>query len=301
MSTAAPPAIQRLPARLNVMGGNMPAARLLPHRDRAMVGPWCFIDHIGPVHFAPGQGWHAGAHPHMGLQAFTWMLEGRVVYRDALGHKQTVRPSQLNLMTAGRGMAHAEDSAQDGAPLHAVQLWAALPDALRECEPTFEHHAQLPLLTAGGFQLSVLTGSLLGQISPMRLHSPALAFELRCQSAAYIHLPLDADFEHAALVLQGQARVAGQALAPHELLYFPPGHTALDVACTQGARLLLLGGAPFAQPVTVWWNFVGHDHAHFQQALNDWNERPASGGRFGHVPTRRRRSAPDRPAPPHRA
>lgn len=247
-----------------------------------MVGAWCFLDHAGPVQFAPDKGLHVGAHPHIGLQTFTWMIEGEVIHRDSLGHEQIVRPGQVNLMTAGRGIAHTEDSVADGTRLHAAQLWIALPDAQAQCAPAFDHYPELPQWHEGGFALTLLAGSLLGRTAPTQVHTPLLGLDVSSTGPAQVRLPLQAGFEYGVMVLRGQATVAGQAVQPHELLYFAPGLQALEIAC-DGQAQLLLGGEPFAQPVLLWWNFVGRSQADFEQALADWNAAPNQGGRFGTV------------------
>ena len=134
---------QRLPARKTILGVDTPILRALPHRERRMVGAWCFLDHLGPTQFAPGDGMHVGAHPHIGLQTFTWMIEGEVLHRDSLGNEQVIRPGQVNLMTAGHGISHTEDSAAEGARMHAAQLWIALPDAERDRAPAFQNHPEI--------------------------------------------------------------------------------------------------------------------------------------------------------------
>ena len=142
-----PLAPQRYSSRLSVIGEDTRVARALPHRARRTVGAWCFLDHAGPVQFAPGKGMHVGAHPHIGLQTFTWLIEGEVVHRDSLGNEQVIRPGQVNLMTAGRGIAHTEDSVLDGTRLHAAQLWIALPEGERRRSPAFENYPDLPVIT----------------------------------------------------------------------------------------------------------------------------------------------------------
>lgn len=274
---------QRLAARTSIVGEDTPVARALPHRGRRMVGAWCFLDHAGPVQFAPGKGLHVGPHPHIGLQTFTWMIEGEVTHRDSLGHEQIVRPGQINLMTAGRGIAHTEDSVADGARLHAAQLWIALPEAQAACAPAFHHYPSLPVREDGGFRLTLLVGSLFGQTAPTLVYSPLLGVDLTSTGPARLRLPLQAGFEHAVMTLRGRATVNGQAVQPHELLYFAPGLEALDIACDGQTQLLLLGGQPFGQPVLLWWNFVGRNQAEFEQALADWNAQPNTGGRFGTV------------------
>ena len=280
MSAPQPAAPQRLAARDSIIGTDTRIRRALPHRERRMVGAWCFLDHAGPVRFAAGHGMHVGAHPHIGLQTFTWMIEGEVVHRDSLGIEQVIRPGQVNLMTAGHGIAHSEDSLHDGAALHAAQLWIALPDAERERAPGFRNYPELPRVEQGGFVVSLLAGAACGQRSPVEIYSPLIGLDLTSTGAARTELALDAGFEHAALVLRGAVDVDGEPLGPGTLLYFAPGRSSLELSCDAAAQLLLVGGAPFGEPVLLWWNFVGRTQADMAAALRDWNE---GGARFGTV------------------
>lgn len=267
---------QPLPLRSAILGEGMQIMRALPQRQRRTVGAWCFLDHAGPVQFEPGQGMHVGAHPHIGLQTFTWMIEGEIVHRDSLGNEQIIRPGQVNLMTAGRGIVHTEDSARPGARLHAAQLWIALPESQRHCDPAFEHHPELPQQEIGGFVATVLAGSTLGQTAPTAVHTPLVGIDLNAHTAARTELPLRSDFEHAVLVLNGRASVAGQAIPPDAWLYLPPGLSALPLYCESPAQLLLIGGLPFDEKPLLWWNFVARTQDEIETALADWNA-----GRFG--------------------
>ena len=273
------PVPQRYSSRLSVIGEDTRVARALPHRARRTVGAWCFLDHAGPVQFAPGKGMHVGAHPHIGLQTFTWLIEGEVVHRDSLGNEQVIRPGQVNLMTAGRGIAHTEDSVTDGARLHAAQLWIALPEGERRREPAFQNHPDLPIVETGGFRATVLAGSALGLTAPTLVYSPLVGVDFTASGAANTTLALQPAFEYGVMVLRGEAEVAGEAVAIGELLYLPPGRTELALRCSAGAQVLLLGGRPFGEPIMVWWNFVARTHEEIQQAADDWN----AGQRFGTV------------------
>lgn len=278
-ASAGPPA-ERFPARSTLLGEGLEIRRALPNRGRRLVGAWCFLDHAGPVRFIAGQSLRVGPHPHIGLQTFTWMIEGEVVHRDSLGYTQTIRPGQVNLMTAGHGIVHSEDSPDEaGGPLHLVQLWIALPDALRDCGPAFVHYPELPVQSQGGFRVAVLVGGIGGARSPVAVHSPLLALDLRAAGAARWPLPLDPAFEHAALTLRGEALVAGESLSPGTLLYFPPGRRRLELATDGAAHVLLIGGAPFGEEVLVWWNFVARKRAEIEAATRDWN----TGRHFGTV------------------
>ena len=278
MNTPADP--HRYPARQALLGEGMTIRRALPTARRRMIGAWCFLDHAGPVQFGPGQGMHVGAHPHIGLQTFTWMIEGEVIHRDSLGNEQCIRPGQVNLMTAGQGIAHTEDSAVDGSRLHLAQLWIALPDGHRTSTPAFENYPVLPQVHADGFVVTVLAGSLFAQTAPTRIHSPLVGADLLSAGPAHARLPLDPAFEYGLMVLRGTVTVEGEPLATAELLYFAPGRSELVVQSDGPAQVLLLGGAPFEEDVLLWWNFVARTQEEIEQARADWID---GSSRFGTV------------------
>ncbi|MFT3906745.1 MAG: pirin family protein [Steroidobacteraceae bacterium] len=273
--------MERIAAHAAEIGAGFTIRRALPTRRRRLVGAWCFLDHLGPAQYAAGQGLHVGPHPHIGLQTFTWVIEGEILHRDSLGYEQIIRPGQVNLMTAGRGISHAEDApGEDAGRIHAAQLWIALPDEVRHCEPAFDHYPELPVTTTGGFRITVLAGELLGELAPARIHSPLVGADLQAAEAAATLLALRADFEYAVLVLAGTVNVAGAALQSGTLLYLSPGRGQLQLACDAGCRLLLIGGAPFREEVLLWWNFVARDVAEIEAATADWNQHHE---RFGTV------------------
>ena len=274
---------QRYPARTAIVGEDTPIRRALPTSGLRTIGAWCFLDHAGPVKFSEGQGLHVGAHPHIGLQTFTWLIEGEVIHRDSLGYEQVIRPGQVNLMTAGRGVAHTEDSLHASAALHAAQLWIALPEAERWREPAFQNYPELPVAEVGCFRVTVLAGHALGLTAPTQIYSPLVGLDFTCASAARTDIPLDADFEYGAMTLRGEATINGERLPPGELLYFPPGGTEMVIAADAAAQVLLLGGKPFGEPVLLWWNFVARTQEEMATALADWNASPNQGGRFGTV------------------
>ncbi|MDE2406236.1 MAG: pirin family protein [Xanthomonadaceae bacterium] len=282
---------QRIAARVADVGG-MPVRRLLPTRERRTVGAWCFLDHAGPVAFEAGGGMHVGPHPHIGLQTFTWLIEGELLHSDSLGNRQWIRPGQVNVMTAGHGISHAEEAPEDRAGRsHAVQLWIALPDGQRECAPMFQHCPELPRIARGGFAITVLVGDWLGATAPATVFSPLLGADLRTDTSAATTLPLHADFEYAVLCLDGELRIDGEALVADTLLYLGLGRDTLHIETAAAAHLLLIGGTPFAEDVLIWWNFVGRTTEDMVQATHDWNH----GDRFGEVPGTRlqRLAAPD--------
>ena len=271
-----------LEAREVPLGGPraMLVRRTLPHRDIRTIGGWCFVDSFGPTHGGTdaGSGMHLPPHPHIGLQTVTWLLAGHVEHRDSVGNRQFVRPGELNLMTAGRGIAHTEDTVGPaGGALHGVQLWTALPDAARHQEPHFEHHGDLPVVGGAGLRATIFLGSLYGVRSRAATYSPLLGAEVMVAGGARARIPLDADFEHGVLAVESEPVVAGVRVGPSSLLHLPVGRRELVVEGP--GRFLLLGGTPFGEELLMWWNFVARDHDEIEQARQDWQ----AGRRFGEV------------------
>jgi redox-sensitive bicupin YhaK (pirin superfamily) len=260
--------------------------RTLPHRDRRMVGAWCFLDTYGPDAVITMPGMRVPPHPHIGLQTVSWLIEGAIEHRDTLGSLQIVRPGELNLMTAGRGIAHSEESPGERPPrLHGAQLWIALPDGARDVEPLFEHVVDLPRVDLGGVVATVLAGSLAGHESPAQVHSPLVGADLDVgRGGRTAVVPLEHGFEHGVVVTSGQAMVDGVTLAPGRLLYLGTGRDRLEVSSAGGARCLLLGGAPFEEEILMWWNFVARSHEEIVTAREEWMaELAGSATRFGRV------------------
>ncbi|MBI1397359.1 MAG: pirin family protein [Betaproteobacteria bacterium] len=270
---------ERIPAHAASVGG-LPVRRALPTRARRMAGPWCFLDHVGPSVLADGQTLRVAPHPHIGLQTFTWMIEGEVLHRDSLGSVQVIRPGQVNLMTAGRGIAHSEELLPGSPRLHMAQLWIALPDAKRAIEPSFEHHPVLPVIETEGARITVLAGSHDGERAPGTFHSPLVGLDLSARAGAQVSLPLDRSFEHVLLALDGDVTVGDEPLAPGVLAFFTPGRAQVAFRCTSEARLLLVGGRPFGEDVLLWWNFVARRPDEVVRAAAEWN---AGDGAFGRV------------------
>ncbi|XVV09129.1 pirin family protein [Actinoplanes sp. CA-131856] len=255
--------------------------RLLPAKGRRMVGAWCFLDAYGPVDISGGPGMRVAPHPHTGLQTVTWLLRGEVLHRDVLGSVQEIRPGQLNLMTAGRGIAHSEETPVEHSPiLHGVQLWVALPHAVRDMAPAFAHHADLPVVSRDGLTATVLMGSFEGVTSPAACYTPLIGAELTLEAGAEVDLPLDPSFEYALLTLDGAPTADGTTLKPGPLLYAGEGRRSMRLATSSASRLLLLGGEPFEERLVMWWNFVARDHDEVVQMRADWADRTP---RFGDV------------------
>ncbi|MEY9843895.1 redox-sensitive bicupin YhaK (pirin superfamily) [Streptacidiphilus sp. BW17] len=263
------------------LGESTVVRRLLPNLGRRMIGAWCFVDHYGPDDIEHESGMRVAPHPHMGLQTVSWLHEGFVEHRDSLGSVQTVHPRELGLMTAGHAVSHSESSPKaHGKWLHGAQLWVALPDGDRFTEPSFDHHPQLPRVQGQGVDATVILGSLDGATSPGRTFTPLLGADLTIAAGAEARLPLQPDFEYAALAMSGAAEVDGVRIEPGSLLYLGCGRRSLPLRADDGpASVMLLGGEPFAEKLVMWWNFVGRSHEEIAAARQDW----MAGDRFGEV------------------
>ncbi len=251
----------------------MRVRRTLPQRQRSLIGAWCFVDHYGPDPVAETGGMSVPPHPHTGLQTVSWLFTGEIEHRDSAGHHAVVRPGEVNLMTAGRGISHSEVSTRETSVLHGAQLWVALPDADRHTDPGFTHHVPEPVRGAG-WEARVFLGSLLGSTSPVPTFSPLLGAELLLEPGASLRLEVDPAFEHGVLVDTGTLDVAGRPVRKDELAYLPPGADGLELAAgDQPVRLLLLGGEPFGEPIVMWWNFVGRTHEEVAAYREEWQRQ----------------------------
>jgi redox-sensitive bicupin YhaK (pirin superfamily) len=260
-----------------VLGRTTHVRRVLPNKSRRMVGAWCFLDHYGPDDVRASGGMWVPPHPHTGLQTVTWLFEGLGRHTDSLGSDQLIRPGQLNVMTAGHGICHAEVSPDD-APrvLHGVQLWVCLPDEVRDSTPPdFTHLADLPTYTEGGVTLQVLVGELAGEVSPAPAFTPLVGAEIRLRPGASAMLPLDPEFEHGVLTVAGELLVGGRTVPVGQMAYLGGGRHGLLVEAPQDGTgevvLLLLGGTPFEEEIVMWWNFIGRSHEEVVEQREAWN------------------------------
>ena len=249
----------------------MTVRRTLPQRQRSLIGAWCFVDHYGPDEVDATGGMVVPPHPHTGLQTVSWLFSGEIEHRDSAGHHATVRPGELNLMTAGRGISHSEYSAAGTTTLHGAQLWLALPDGDRQVDPTFEHHAPEPV-AGDGWEARVFLGSLLGSTSPVTTYSPLLGAELTFRAGTTLDVPVEASYELGVLVDHGRVSVGGEPLAAHDLGFLEPGAEGLELAALEDTRLLLLGGPPFGERIVMWWNFIGRAHDEVVAYRAQWEQ-----------------------------
>jgi redox-sensitive bicupin YhaK (pirin superfamily) len=277
---AEPRAIEIMESRDATVGA-FPVRRALPRRQRRTVGAWCFVDHMGPAPVTLDDGLGVAPHPHIGLQTVTWLFDGEALHRDSLGSEQTIRPGQLNLMTAGRGVAHSEEGTGHYAGLvHGVQLWVAQPDITREGPPEFEHHPELPSVEVGrGGTATVLVGALGEATSPARRDTDHVGIDV-VLAAGGAAMPVRRDYEHALVVFDGAVRVDGSTATPGHLAYLGTDRDEIGLVTTAPAHALLIGGVPFSEPLLMWWNYVARNRDEIIDAHDQWTRRDE---RFGRV------------------
>jgi redox-sensitive bicupin YhaK (pirin superfamily) len=267
-------AVDVIEARKTAIGDGTEVRRLLPQRTLRTIGAWCFLDHYGPDEVARGPGMQVPPHPHIGLQTVSWLFQGLVLHRDSLGSRQLIRPGELNLMTAGRGITHSEESAAGRPPvLHGLQLWIALLEAQRHAEPRFAHHAGLPVLREGNASVTVVIGEHQGEHSPAEVFSPLAGLEVTVPGGDDFVLRVRDDFEHGVIAVDGSAVVAGALIAPGLLAHVPAGRTEIELSPAGGrrlARFFVIGGEPFGERLLMWWNFVARTGEEITRAREDW-------------------------------
>lgn len=260
--------------------GQFEVRRVLPSKARTMVGPFIFVDEFGPGELS-GDGMAVRPHPHINLATVTWLFEGAIDHRDSLGSFATIRPGQVNLMTAGRGIVHSERSPKDelatNSGMFGMQTWLALPDGSEEIDPAFEAVSDLPVVEDGGAKAWVIMGDLWGQRAQTTTYAETIYAEIVLRAGGSIPLDAQAD-ERAVMLVSGEARVDGYPLALYQLAVLEPGK-ALTLASETGGRVMLLGGEAFTTKRHVWWNFVSSDRERIRQAKEDWKA-----GSFPKVP-----------------
>ncbi|WP_026439393.1 pirin family protein [Acidocella facilis] len=263
--------------------GGLRVRRALPHASQRMVGPFVFLDHIGPAQFEAGHGLDVRPHPHIGLATLTYLMQGCILHRDTLGSAQEIRPGAVNWMTAGRGIAHSERSPEDarrGAqPILGIQSWVALPKAHEEAAPGFFHHegTTLPQLEDGGIVARIIAGRAYGATAPVKVFSDTLYVDVSLGIGSALPLP-DEHEERSVQIIAGEVEIAGERFGEGQFLVFRPGD-AITIRALADSRLMLLGGEALDGPRHIWWNFVSSSKERIEQAKQDWVQR-----RFGLVP-----------------
>ena len=276
-----------VPGRARDLVGGFKVRRVLPYSQRRMVGPFIFLDQMGPEVLRAGAGLDVAPHPHIGLATVTYLFEGELLHRDSLGVVQMIRPGEVNWMTAGSGIAHSErtptELRQTGKKLFGLQSWVALPTRDEETEPTFAHHeaAELPIIEGEGKRVCLIAGSLYGARSPVVTRSELFYADVMLEAGAILQLPTEHE-ERAVYIVSGSIELPteGHVFNASELLVFKPGEAITLCARNESpARLMLLGGAPLDGARHIWWNFVSSSKERIEQAKLDWHE-----GRFSPVP-----------------
>lgn len=270
-----------LTARKVWLGKTTQVARALPDRDLRMIGAWCFLDHYGPEDVRDAPGMQVYAHPHTGLQTVSWLIEGEIEHRDSVGTQAMVSPGTLNIMTAGRGIVHSEISPPDKPPvLHGLQLWVALPDTVRGQPPRFDRYVDLPQLERPGLHGRVLVGEIDGVRSSAISFSPLVGGDLTLDPGADVELVVDPDHEHGVFVVGGELVLEDhRVLEADSLVYLGTNRRAIRLtAGAGGARVLLLGGEPFAEEIVMWWNFIGRSHDEIAGFRQLWDQRDTDAG-----------------------
>ncbi|SKA90277.1 hypothetical protein SAMN06295879_1295 [Agreia bicolorata] len=256
----------------------MTVHRTLPSRERSMIGAWCFVDHYGPTDVRTGTGMVVPPHPHTGLQTVSWLFDGEIEHRDSVGSHAFVRPGELNLMTAGRGISHSEVSTENTTILRGVQLWLALPDAAREVEPFFESHTAVAA-TLGNATITVFLGSVAGVSATAKTFTRILAAQIDVPSRTRIELAVDPRDEHGILVDRASVTVNGTPVARTELAFVETGASTLTIESgDDDARLILIGGEPFGEQIVMWWNFVGRTHEEIVAYRTAWQAEAIGSG-----------------------
>jgi redox-sensitive bicupin YhaK (pirin superfamily) len=274
------PAFEEHPPRETALG-ELKIWRALPARGRRLIGPWCFLDRYGPLSFTGSKPMDVAPHPHIGLQTVSWLLEGEVIHHDSIGGEGVVRPGGVNVMTAGSGIAHAEQTPrQNVGRLNGLQLWVALPDAHRNVAPSFQPVPEVPKIELRGGIAQLFMGAMENTASPAASYSDGIGLDAEIHPGQTLLLPAQADREHGVFLLDGEAEFEGQPIARNTMYYLGTHRTELSFRTPTGARLLLLGGLPFSEPVLMWWNFVARTPDEIAAARTEWEQ----GHRFGTVP-----------------
>lgn len=268
--------------------GPMAIARVLPTKGRRTIGAWCFTDLMTPGDLAEPLPLEIGPHPHIGLATVTWLFGGAALHGDSLGTEQLIRPGELNLMTAGGGIAHAELGMADEPVGHTVgayagaQLWIAQPEATRHGESRFQHLAAVPEVHFSGGVAKVLVGDFADVSSPAVVDSPLVGLDLSFGPS--VVLPAVPTFEYGVVPVDRPIRVHDTIVEPGSLAIVPTGFEHLPIdADGERSRVLVLGGEPLGEPIEMWWNFVARSKDEITAAWRDWRDH--NDERFGPVPS----------------
>ncbi len=259
--------------------GNFLVGRLLPFRLKRQVGPFTFIDHMGPAEVRPGNYMDVDQHPHIGLSTLTYLLEGQIEHRDSTGAVQIVSPGDVGFMTAGRGVTHTERtpaSLRNGNPhtMHGYQVWVALPRELEETEPSFQFVSKhdLPAWQEHGLRMTLVAGEGFGRQSPLKVYSPLFMADVWAEKTTHLDIHGQLKGEIAVVVTHGRVVEGGDVVEAGQMLI----SKAEDTCCIDleaGTRILLFGGQPLPEERFLFWNFVSSRKDRLEQATEDWRAR----------------------------
>ncbi|TGK15267.1 pirin family protein [Leptospira fluminis] len=271
-----------LTGKLKDLGDGFTVRRILPNIETRAVGPFVFLDHMGPVSLKTGEELLVRSHPHIGLSTVTYLYDGVVLHKDTLGTRQIIRPYEVNWMTAGSGIAHSEHSQPDPEYqiLEGIQTWAALPQEYEETPPEFFHYGrdEFPELSGGGWELRLIAGSFLGEVSPVKTYSPLFYADFEIEPGAEVELPVPSSQEAAVYVARGSLDAEGRIVGVGEMAVYPLGGS-IKFRAETATRAILLGGEPLPERKHLWWNFVSSSLDRIERAKKEWKE-----DRFGTVP-----------------
>ncbi len=273
------------------LGGGMIVTRILPHINKRTVGPFVFLDHMGPVTELPNQNTDVRAHPHIGLSTLTYLFDGRIVHRDSTGALATIEPGEVNWMTAGSGISHSERAHPDDKfktrTLHGLQFWIALPENLEECEPSFIHYdkSNIPMIRQQGMEIKLIAGTLFNQTSPVKVSSPLLFCEVKASSFSVLNISEenfgftnDVPFEIALYVIKGEILISDKIVKERQFYMLNKTESA-DIKMNKGNHFVLIGGIPLETKRHLFWNFVSSNKERIELAKKQWQE-----GTFPMVP-----------------
>jgi redox-sensitive bicupin YhaK (pirin superfamily) len=255
--------------------GNFMVGRLLPFREKRMVGPFAFIDHMGPAHMNDHENIDVGPHPHIGLSTLTFLFEGNIMHKDSLGTSIEITPGQVNWMTAGKGIVHSERTPVHlrgtDKMLHGLQIWVALPKALEQMEPSFFHAGEdeIPSWTSSGISYKLIAGEVLGKKSPVPVYSPLYFLELKSTTRQTVKLGTDLFGESALYVLSGAIESEGHVYGPRQILVAKDSKLC-EFVIQENSAIYIFGGEPFPEERFIYWNFVASDRELIEKAKERW-------------------------------
>ncbi|RTE87016.1 MULTISPECIES: pirin family protein [Gammaproteobacteria] len=272
-----PASTQSLSSKSQQLTDEIEVFRIIPQKQRRTVGPFCFVDHFGPTPPSTHLTFDVAPHPHIGLQTLSYLWQGQILHLDSLGSKQWLKPGQCNLMTAGKGISHAEVIPEEDAKkmeLHGVQLWLALPPEQMNTAPDFVHVSELPKVEVGSYQGLVILGALEKLEVPVEVKSPCVAFDLKSEEQdAKGTIQLETEFEYLVYVVASKndnILINGVATAAHNGVYLATNTDKLEIA--GAGHVLVLGGTPYPENLRMFWNFVATSNEDLYDAANRWNE-----------------------------